>query len=456
MNKILIMIAIIIPVVMMAVITYFNDIELSLYVLIILLIVTCLLAFLIFNPFWGLALMILYMPYSEFISIPLIESGQRVLFIIITIGWLLKYFLKNVSVIFDIIKSNKIIMLFIFSMLISSVLAVKPIPSLTMSFQITSYIFMAFIMQDLIADRKKLIIFITVIAFNVGIISLFGVNEYLVTGITNERGGTIRIGSVYGSANQFGKVLAFGIPFLAFLAFNARNFLFKSICLLLLVSSIFSLFLSLSRSYMLVFVLFVIVFMGLSLRKNIMSIKKVIIILLIIVLISFFMSNLILENIMMRVSKNVTEEARYHILLKGIDLFLENPLFGIGWKNFGYVDPYDTTLSLRRGRAGHEIVSNVFVSIGMFGSLTLLFLFYMIMKWLNTATKYQSIQNDKYLFNFIILLQAGYIAFLFSALGTGVIFGIEFWLYYALSVLLYRWRLRDMAYTARSSINKIS
>ena len=62
-------------------------------------------------------------------------------------------------------------------------------------------------MQDLIADRKKLRIFITVIAFNVGIISLFGVNEYLLTGISNEHGGLIRIGSVYGSANQFGKVL---------------------------------------------------------------------------------------------------------------------------------------------------------------------------------------------------------------------------------------------------------
>ncbi len=151
---------------------------------------------------------------------------------------------------------------------------------------------------------------------------------------------------------------------------------------------------------------------------------------------------------MERASYDVSVETRHDILLKAIDLFKENPIFGIGLKNLQYANNYDHKYNLLvQGRDGHEIISSVFVSIGMFGTLSLIVLFYIMLKWLNKAAKYQSIQNDKYLLNFIISLQAGYIALLSSAIGTDIIFGIEFWIYYALSGIILRLSLCDISAT---------
>ena len=453
-NKIPVTIAILVPIVLVSTIYYFNDIETSIYVLIITLIIIAVMTLFILNPLWAYLLMILYMPYSEIIPVPIIGSGQRIFFIIVTIGWFLKYFMRGRTVLWDIIKFNRIILFFIFFMFLSSTLAIKPMPSFAMTFQIIFYIFMGFILQDLVDDKTKLRILITVLALNVGIVSLFGISEFLVSGATNEYGGINRVGSVYDHPNQFGKVLMFGIPFLAFLGFNARNFLLKVACLIMLLTSIFSLALSLSRAFMLAFIVFILAYLVLSLKNRLLSIKVIGAVLLIFIVFPFFIPDTIMDNITDRSSKNVTEEARYYILLKGIDVFLENPLFGIGFENFPYAYTFDKKYSdlVRRGRAGHEIVSNVLVSIGMFGSLTLIIVFYKIMHWLNKAAKNLIIQHDKYFINFTVLLQAGYIAFLSSAIATSVIFGIEFWIYYALAIKIYRLSIKNPLYGQYQSI----
>jgi len=314
-----------------------------------------------------------------------------------------------------------------------------------------------FIVQDVITSKKKLNILITAIALSIGIVSFFAISDYVVAGNINKHGGVKRIGGIYENVNSLASFSMFGLPFICFLLFNARSFVLKLVFSILFFSVFFALGLTVSRTYLMSFTVFAVAYSLLGLRHRLINMKTFFIGLIIVSILIFFLSHFLIGNITERASQDVSEDLRYFIFLKGIRLlFIEHPIIGVGLNNFQHVsvadDNLNNILSTHGGMHGHDIVSKVFSGVGLVGSAVLLIIFYRIIKNLNNALKNYSLRRDKYLFNFVVAVQAGYISLLSSAIGNGLIFDSRLWTYYSLSVLMYKWGgLNDMEFT--SNIN---
>jgi len=444
--KLLISIPIIVSIVMISMVTVFSDVTVSLNALILLLVLAALSILIILNPFWGVILILAYGPFSVLVEIPVIESGGRLVAIITMIGWGLKYFLREKSIVFDVFKSNKIIILFVMSMLISSGFAFEKMTSVKYSTVISSYMLMSILMQDFVGDERKLKILVTVTALSVGFASLIGLFQYQSVagggmqefGRIESEAGTQRLGGFH-NPNGYGRILMSGIPFLLFISLSRQSFILKSLCSLLLVTSVFSLGLTVSRTHIISFAIFIIAYALLGLKHKLIGWKKLLILFLIIAISAVIVSNLLMDRIMGRAQEDISEQKRYFILLKGIDVLKEHPIFGIGLNNLIYVDTSDGKWDwLDSG--GHDIVSSIFASIGLVGTTILFIIFYKIFRYLTRAAKIQSVKKNNYLFNFVIVLQASYIACLSSSIGDPLICTSSFWTtYFGMSVLIYRW-----------------
>jgi O-antigen ligase len=309
---------------------------------------------------------------------------------------------------------------------------------------------MSFIMQDFISNKKKLGILITTIALTVGIASLSVPIQYNIS-ITNtinnpellnnydQSEGTKRFGGFYSNSNALGKIVMSGVPFLLFLSLNARSFILKALYSLLFISSFFSLGMAVSRTHLLAFVVFIISYIALALKHKIISGKKIILISIISAVSLLILSNFFIDQIEARSQEDISESLRYDILLKGIDVLKENPLFGIGFDNFQKYKTSDDKY-IWMYSVGHDIVSAVFASIGLSGSIFLILIFFKPIRYLHNAANNMILQSDSYLFHLIIVLQAGCLAQMFSLIGSTVITEKEYWVvYFGLSVLINRW-----------------
>jgi O-antigen ligase len=457
-KKLPLLIAIITSMVIISMTSHFHDVTVSLYVLILGLIFTAFSIFIILYPLGGFIFIVIYKPFANLVELPMIHSGGRIVFIILAIGWFLKYLFQGKSVFFSLVRSNKIIIIFIFSMFFSSVFAFNPVPSFVKSLEITAYILMCFfIMQDVITNENKLKFLITVIALSTGIISLFGIIDYLAYGNITEYGTVYRMSGIYDNPNGLGQICLFGIPFIFFLSFNARSLIVKLLFILFFFTTFFSLGLALSRTFLIGFIVFILAYLLLAFKNNIIDMKKFLIALIIGAILSFLLFHFFIDNIIARVNIDISDDLRYYILLKGIHLLIEHPFVGVGFENFQHVLVSDVNLnnilSKYGGLHGHDIISKVFVSIGVIGSTILLIIFYTVLKNMHRASKNRSLQRDSYFFNFIVVLQAGYISLLSSGIGTGgMIFDVQLWIYYSLAVFVYRLgELRNMEYFAKIS-----
>lgn len=463
MNKLPLIIGIIMPIIIVSITFYVDDLAVSLSILILLSILTAFLIFFILNPFWGLIFIIAYKPLAYVVEIPFIHSGGRQLFIILLLGWFLKYILPRKSVFFELVKANRILLLFVFSMCISSLFAFNPKASFLKIIEIISYIIMSvFIMQDVITNEKQLNILITAIALSIGISSLFAINDYLVLGNVNQYGAIQRIGGIYTNPNALGLMMAFGIPFILFMSLSARSYLIKLLFSVLFLTSFFSLGLAVSRTFLIQFVVFMIAYILLGLKHKIINIKMITILIVIIVPFAFLISHYLIDNIMTRAEEEVSDSLRQVIFLKGLLLLKEHPLVGIGLENYQYTQVSDNSINRRTvgsqggSMEGHDIVSRVFASIGILGITVLLIIFYRVLKNMTIAAGNRSLKNNRYLFHLLIVLQAGYIGLLCSAIGTSLIYDSQFWIYYSLSVLILRWcKLSDREYRLKESYEVI-
>lgn len=425
-----------------------NDIITSLYVLLAVFTAIATAIIIVINPFWGLILIILYGHFATLFPIPIIESGSRVAGIIVALGWFLKYFMREKTLFFDLMAFNKILLIFVLSMILSSTLAAFPIISFKMVFKILFFIFLVFIIQDFIVDKKRLNIFIFAIALSVGIASFIGLIQYVfaISGydmfgsvLYSKTGDVKRLGG-FDSANAYALTLMSGIPFLTFIAIDHRKLWIKIIFFCCLISSILSLGLTVSRTHIIAFLIFGTIYIFLIIKHRIITKKHFIIFAMAGIIITIFMTSFLFEFLSQRSFKfdDSSSITRLDVFIRGIHLLAENPLFGIGFNNIGLID-YGYKSESLLGRGGHDLVSLVFTSTGLLGSLTILFLFYKTLKYLNASMKSYIFQNDKYLNHLIITLKSGYIALLCTWVGVAFIFYKIFWIYTALAVILFRW-----------------
>lgn len=335
-------------------------------------------------------------------------------------------------------------------MIASSLLASYAGISLKTAFTITLLILMVFFLQDFINSKKNLNLFMMILALSVGLGSLVGIIQYKALIAGNMTMGTVayegteqiaRSAGLTLNPNAYGIILMSGIPLLLFLTNNASSSLFRRVSAFFFFTSVISLFITLSRTSIIGFVLFICIYFFLNFKyKNISKKQLVSLIIILIILLLVFFS--FLFNVVQQRSfsfEHMRDEARYYILLKGVKLLSEHPLFGIGFGNFALLDRFDDQYGFIYGRGGHDIISDFFVSVGLFGTFLFIILCYKTLKYFNLSIKHFIKHNDKYLSNLAITLKSAFTALLFTCFGDSLIFQRIFWIYIALAIVMYSW-----------------
>ncbi|RJO60424.1 hypothetical protein C4544_05125 [candidate division WS5 bacterium] len=436
-------------------ILFFNEVELSLAIMIGIVAGIITTTLIILNPFMGLLLIVIVNQFSSLFSSQFNASLGRMIGVIVAIGWFLKYFSMKRTVFFDLISFNKIAVLFIISMLVSTLLSSYPVQSIQQFFKITLLVLMVFFMQDFIDKKNKLNVFIITFALSIGIGSLFGIFQYksLIAGTLNvgeQNIGTMiyqgadktaRVAGLRNNANDYGLMLLSGIPLLLFLSLNASNFFLKTFSAIFFVTSVVSLGLSSSRISIFGFLIYISLYVVLSLLYGKVE-KKQWTLLLIIITIIVLMSSLFLYDIVTERDYSFEDDSsivRSSLFLKAVDLFSENPLFGIGFGNIELLGrPLDKYYNVYN-HPGHDLVSGTFVCIGLIGSALLIWICVRTVKYSLIALKQCRKLHDKYLLNLNITLIAAFIAFISTGFGNDVIFQRIFWIYIALAVIMHKW-----------------
>jgi O-antigen ligase len=289
------------------------------------------------------------------------------------------------------------------------------------------------------------------LAFSVGLGSLIGLIQYkaLIAGsniigiVAHE--GTEQIARIAGlthNPNAYSIILMSGIPLLLFLTTNASSFLCRKVSVFFFFTSVISLFITISRTSIVGFLLFMFIYISLNFKHKNIS-KKQLVSVVIIILFLLLLFYVFLFDIVKQRSfsfEHIRDEARYYILLKGIKVFIEHPLFGIGFGNFALLDRFDNKYGFIYGRGGHDIISDFFASVGLVGTLLFIILCFKTLRYYNLSIKlFINNNSNKYLLNLAITLKSAFIALLFTCFGDSLIFQRIFWIYIALGVIMYSW-----------------
>jgi O-antigen ligase len=335
-------------------------------------------------------------------------------------------------------------------MVVSSLLSEFPGKSMVTTFTITFLILMFFFVQDFVLNERHLQILLVVIAVTFGGASIIGILQFLgfegagevIGNISSYEESGARFSGFQANPNGYGLMLMSGIPFLLFLAINGKRYLYRGLASVFLMTSVASLFLSLSRTFVAGFIVFSATFLLLNYLSKRISRKQFLYLVLLVLFFVVLYSRMpdFVDDRLYRYTfsgQDTSGEERKYILLKGIELLWQNPVFGIGFEAFPAMDSQYSG-HLAPGVVGHDTLSAFFTSTGLLGTLMFIFLCYKTFKYLNAAQKTFSASNG-YLFNLALTVKAALIAILSTSIGMSIVLERIFWIYLAFAALLYRW-----------------
>jgi O-antigen ligase len=209
----------------------------------------------------------------------------------------------------------------------------------------------------------------------------------------------------------------------------------------------------LSRTNILAFIVFLLIFIFYNFRYSNIGRGRLISLFMILLLLACLSSVFLLDIVAARsfTFEDSSSDLRWTMVLKGIAVLAENPVFGIGFGNFELDDGFDEFGSIT-GRPGHDLVSVAFASTGLLGTILFILICYRTLRYFNSAVRHFIALDDRYLTNLIITMKSAYIALLLSCLGNPIIFQRIFWIYTALAVVLHFWsRKESMPSAARAA-----
>ncbi len=408
----------------------------------------------LFNPMVGLTMVILVNPFDNLIPLPMGFTIGRALGVVVALAWLFRYLLTRRSRLFFERRFNLFALLLILEMLVSSLLSVFPGKSMGMTLTITFLILMFFFVQDFVLNEKHLRVLMIVIAMTFGGASIIGILQFLgfegagavIGHISSYDSGSdsgARFAGLQTNPNGYGLMLMSGIPFLLFFAVNGKTYLQRALASVFLLTSVVSLYLAMSRTHVAGLIVFSAAFLFLNFRSKRISRKQFLYLGLLILFFLLLYSRMpdFVSDRLFRYTfsgQDTSGEERKYILLKGIELLQNNPVFGVGFAAFPETDS-KYARHLAPGVVGHDLISVFFASTGLLGALIFIFLCYKTFKYLNAAqTIFRASKND-YLSNLALTIKAAFIAVLSTSFGQPIVVERIFWVYLAIAALLYRW-----------------
>jgi O-antigen ligase len=408
--------------------------------------------FVLMRPMIGLLLIISINQFDSLVEMPtVVVTPGRIIGIVVAIGWLFSYLQKKGSNITLLNGFNILPVLLVFSIISSTLMSPFPKESLLGGLTLIFLIFMFFLIQDFIANEKLLKLFIVVVAFSAGTASIIGILQYegfmgaeeVIGTVTNYSGGA-RFAGFRNNPNGYGAILMSGIPFLLFMTINGRNKILKILSAIFLMTSVTSLYLTMSRTHVFGFIAFLGAFLFLSFKKGQITFRKFL--LTAVIIFSFtviylnmsgFVQGRIVRDTFSGEDTSVSDRA--DIFYKGLHVLMKHPIFGVGFGAFKweYIDGYSQVA----GEDGHDVVSGFFASTGLFGIIVFIFFCIKTFRHLSVANRFFSLTQRNYLINLSITLKSAFIALLLSGSGNTLVFERIFWIYIALAAVLCRWAI---------------
>ncbi|MFW6016586.1 MAG: O-antigen ligase family protein [bacterium] len=249
------------------------------------------------------------------------------------------------------------------------------------------------------------------------IITIVAMYEYFILNVD-------RVESLVGNANILGVYMLFVIPHLIINTFYANEVKYKLLFASLSFIHFLALIFSGSRS----------AFLGVLLSAFVLFYikeKKMILVFLIVVVLLPLFGSVILYDRLLNTYENFLEgnrEQRFYIWKNAIEMFRNNPIFGVGAGQFPiYYKVYEHSLSRRIFTHAHNIYLQIAAEYGLLGIGIIVWLKYIIIKL--TSFNFQKLKKSKY----ALAIFASLIAFMFQGLfefsltdagGITILFGI--------------------------------
>lgn len=396
------------------------------------------------KPFYGLLLVIVAQHFEYFLGFGEIFTFGRLLAIPVGIGWVLLHRRtsqqpSNISFLAKLLGY--------FACLGASTLFAGDVGASATNFlKMFLLIAMSIFLLDLVTTRRQLLQLVAVLALANGLTSVAGIIQY-----RQVQRGADAFGEIVGAAdaprfagantnpNAFGLTLALGLPFLLFLLVRARGLAARLLLLAVVASTLFSLFLTASRTHITGSAVFIVLFMLVSLLSGQLRSRQffvaVAVIVVVIVGIRFVPAYSIARatRITIEDERRMSGQAnRYDILLKSFSLVADSPFLGVGMANYARYEPL-------RGFDVHDTVSFSVGETGLLGTAILLAI--VVSTLLNLKRCIQRFRrfHEKELLMLAGVMMAGFGAMIISSPGYVMPYQRMFWVYVSISATLAIW-----------------
>lgn len=249
----------------------------------------------------------------------------------------------------------------------------------------------------------------------------------------------IRFSGITSNSNAFAFYLFFAFSSVLYFLSKKANRCLIPLWILLLLFLGYGIILSGSRKAFFALNLLIITWFWLTYQKYIIKKFKYIVIFAVIAVSLIFVFDFIISNTL--IGKRISELHNYHNLKRvklykeGINLILENPVFGIGLGNFFHRSIYHTE--------SHSEFIEVAVSSGIPGFF--LYISIYIVLWLRLNRIKNIFIHDTKIISEINIIKSTIVTILFLATGRPMFDSIICWVYFS-SVIGYTYQLEKNAY----------
>lgn len=371
-------------------------------------------------------------PQTIYPAIDILPYGQLSIILALTAHFLDKrrIWVKNIA--------NKLITLFLITIIISGATSTYPEESLKHWIDFTQWFFVYFLIINIVNTEKKYFLFYFAFLIYSFKMSQHGFFSWAQRGFAFEDWGVTGAPGWFHNSGEFGIQLCVFLPLTLYFILALRKYWGKLKYIFFLTlpfTAIASAIASSSRGA-LVGIAAVIVWMIMKSRHKFRAVMGA-------VFIGFVVYYNIPPESMARfetAGEDVTSVVRKNRWADGLDMLNKNPIFGIGYRNW---DQYYPTHYFRPSLAGeypYGLPHNVFIDAGAeLGYTGLLIFILMIFSTLlnNSRTRKFALQTDnKFIFWTANGLDAAMIGFLVSGSFVSVLFYPYFWINLAMTVSL--------------------
>lgn len=398
-----------------------------------------LLSLIMIRPFYGLILTVVALQLEYFLpSVGGMSSG-RLIGILVAIGWMMRIASGRGTRVTKHLGINIPILAYLFFVTAGALLSQDMAASLSKVIKLGVLVIMLLMIEDLVDNRRHLVILLWVIAISYGLSSLPAVLQFRAIQAGGEAIGTVRLqdggfrfSGLFSNPNMLAISLMSGIPFLFLFIREAGSNLRRLVYLGIFAMVLFSGLLTSSRTFLVSFGAFVFVYLAMELRFRTFGKMEIMMLIVLPVLggLAFLLAPDYALNRLTQTADN-SLYGRFQLFQKGFSLFGQSPLVGVGLGNAALFEP-------AKGYNMHDTISVMVGETGLLGTVLMLIICAVtLIKQGRTINRMRE-SGDRFLVQAAVINRCAFLALLLSWFGDIIFLQRMFWVYIAITAVLSR------------------